>query len=309
MASAVFPVTTTSSLNAVAAVPGASAKQYVITRNFTSGIYTITVSDASNAYVEFVGSSSVVTATTTSGTVTVNLAVDCTSAIVTLLTSASASVKIDQTALTLVSTEISGTLDTITTLGATTYTQTGKLYVLCVGGGGGGASAVSDVAEGGRGASVSGKLVYTTASTTVTVGAGGTGAGANTNANGGTGGTTTFGTLVSATGGAGGRFSFRTNPVTNGVNYWGTIKTGNTSSGGGGANGANGIETYNNTIADTGLGTGGKGGTTSTPGSGVGFRDGAVGGNYGNGGGGSFGTSGAAGGAGGQGVVYVLRGF
>ena len=46
-------VVSTSSVSAVAAVPGASVKQYTMTRNFSAGIYTITVSDSSNAIVDF----------------------------------------------------------------------------------------------------------------------------------------------------------------------------------------------------------------------------------------------------------------
>lgn len=310
MAISVFPTPVTSSLNAVAATPGNFAKQYIVTRNFSAGVYTISVSNSTNAYVEFFNAtSSVLFAATSGGTITVNLASDCTNAVVTLLTSASASVTINQTALSLISTELSGTLDTITTVGTSTYSQTGRLYVLCVGGGGGGGSATASVAQGGRGGSMNGRFVLTTASTSVTVGAGGAGAAANTNAAGAAGGTTSFGAFVSATGGAGGLWDNRTNPEYSAINYWTSIKAGQTNSGGGGANPANGIDLNNNMMADNGLGVGGRGGTTTTAGAGPGFRDGENAGGYGNGGGSSFGTSGAKGGNGSQGVIYVLRGF
>lgn len=307
MAISVFPVavTSSSSVNAVAAAPGDFSKQYMVTRNFSAGVYTISVSNSTDAYIEFFNAtSSVLFATTSGGTVTVNLASDCTNAVVTLLTSASASVTINQTALTLVSSEISGTLDTITT--TSTYSQTGRMYVLCVGGGGGGAQANTDVGEGGRGASMNGRLVYTNTSTSITVGSGGTGAAAGTNGNGGAGGTTSFGSLVSATGGAGGRFTWRTNPSYSATNYWRSIKVGQTNSGGGGANAGNGIDTYNNMMADNGLGVGGRGGTTSSVGSGPGFRDGENASGYGNGGGSGFLSTGK-GGNGSPGVVYILR--
>lgn len=302
MAISVFPAPSTSSVSAVAAVPGASAKQYNITRNFSSGIYVITVSDSTEAIVEFGNSTaSVLQASTTSGTVTVSLASDCTYAIITLKTSSSASVQINQTASTLVSTEISGTLDTITSSG--TYSQTGKLYVLCIGGGGGGAGTGTDVAEGGTFAIPVGKLVYTSSATTVTIGAGGTGGiGANnSSADGGTGGTTSFGAFLSSTGGAGGRWGYFNSTAGLANNYYTTIKSGTTS---GGQTAGNASNASKSAPTAGGIGTGGLAGTS-------GSRNGIAATGYGSGGGGGFGasTGTATGGAGSPGVIYVLRGF
>lgn len=287
-----------SSVNAVAAVPGASVKQYSVTRNFSAGIYTITVSDGTNAYVEFFNATtSVLRAVTSSGTVTVSLASDCIGAIVTLVSSASASVQINQTASTLGTTEISGTLDTITTSG--TYSQTGKLYVLCVGGGGGGAGSTYDVGQGGSGGSIVGRLVVTSSPTTITIGNGGTGGVGH--ASGTAGGTTSFGSLVVATGGAGGAQG--TWYGSSSPNYWTTIKTGYTGAGGSSGNQSNASPGGGGGDAG-GIGNGGAAGT-------AGSRNGIAATGYGGGGGAAFGAASgsATGGAGSPGVVYVLRGF
>ncbi len=110
-----------------------------------------------------------------------------------------------------------------------------KIDIFCVGGGGGGAGGYASLSGNWRGgggggggytATVLNKAVTPGSSLTVTVGAGGSAAAANSMATGGTGGTSSVGSLVSAKGGTGGR------TVSNGGE---TVKGGGSGGSGGGA--------------------------------------------------------------------------
>lgn len=110
-----------------------------------------------------------------------------------------------------------------------------KIDIFCVGGGGGGAGGYASLygnwrggggGGGGYTATVLNKAVTPGSSLTVTVGAGGSAAAANSMATGGTGGTSSVGSLVSAKGGTGGR------TVSNGGE---TVKGGGSGGSGGGA--------------------------------------------------------------------------
>ncbi|MCX8008273.1 MAG: loricrin-like protein [Patescibacteria group bacterium] len=79
----------------------------------------------------------------------------------------------------------------------------GWVEVLCVGGGGGGYTDGGNVKTGGGGGAVVRRIVQVTGPVTVTIGAGGTG-GTNPTS----GGTTSFGSLVSAPGGSAGNNAF-----------------------------------------------------------------------------------------------------
>jgi hypothetical protein len=321
-----------SKVNPVAAGSSVSGKAYTLTwqnvykttDSFSSGIYVITTSPTTyQARVEFVLSdNTVVTATTVSGTVTVSLGQAATEVYLHILESAGTGtiLTINQTAATIGVSNYSGTLDTIST--TSNYNQTGKLYVVAVGGGGngGGSQSNSNAGAGGGGGSgaVNGKLVYTNAATAITIGTAG-------------GGTTNFGNLVSALGGENGRTGgdSQGNGGPGGSPYGGSggkgalngaapqlsnapeasaspyvSIIGNITTGGGGGGGASGKAATNG--AGSGIGTGGNGGSTLAVNGGN-----ATG--YGAGGGGGGARSAAevntTGGSGTAGVVYVLRGF
>ena len=296
MTISVFPIPVTATDNAVAATVPTSGKQYKVARELTSGIYTVTCPSTVNATVSFLVGTSIVEGTTTSGSVSLNLASAATELYFEINTGTDVVVTVTKTAAALSVTEISGTLDTITS--TSTYNQTGKLWVLCVGGGGAGswtnATGNYQGLAGGQGGAVVDKMVFVNTSTSVTIGAGGVPGGANA-------GTTTFGNLVSATGASGGNGEA--------VNNATSVKTGTNGAGGPGATGTN----TKNPGAGSGIGTGGAGAATTTSNT-LNGGNGQPGTGYGAGGGGSvasgnvgFGTAGA--GSGSAGVVYVLRGF
>jgi len=175
----------------------------------------------------------------------------------------------------------------------------GTIVVELVGGGGGGAGGIANnyigAAGGGGGYSKELLAAASLSSETVTIGAGGAGSGQATAS---TGGTTSFGSLLSATGGAGGDYNYATS---------------GTGEGGSGGTGSGG------TINSTGQGGGGKvdastyhggmaGGSSHMGGGGRGIAynesaNGEVGGNYG--GGGGSGIQSYIGGAGAPGIVVV----
>jgi len=296
MAISVLPIVTSVSENAIAATVPTSAKQYKVAREITSGIYTITCPSTVNATVSFLTGTTIVEAVTVSGTVRVHLASAATELYFEINTGTNVVVTVTKTAAALTVTEISGTLDTVTT--TSTYNQTGKLWVLCVGGGGAGSFSNATTnyqgLPGGQGGAVVDKMVFVNTSTSITIGAGGVPGGANA-------GTTTFGNLVSATGQSGGGGEAINNAT--------SVKTGTNGAGGSGATGTN----TKNPGAGSGIGTGGAGAATTTSNSLTG-GNGETGTGYGAGGGGSvasgnvgFGAAGA--GSGTAGVVYVLRGF
>jgi hypothetical protein len=312
MASNVFPVAVASSSSGSAGSATTlttAYTQYNMVRSLTAGIYTVTVSPPQAIVnIAYYDSSSVITrAVTSSGTVTVNLASDATGALLYSDTNSSV-LLMTKTGYNIVSSSISGTLDTITS--TSTYNQTGRLYVLAVGGGagGGGANIVSGPAgwSSGRGGSGGAATTYVgvfNAPTSITIGAAGNGNAYQGSGTGNSGGTTSFGNVLSAAGGVGGGNTGGNgqyyDPYNSGfasssagsvvINPALSVKTGSNGGGGGGSEGGGG-----SSGAGSGIGTGGNGGPGAASG-------------YGAGGGG--GARGAGGGVGTAGVVYVLRGF
>jgi hypothetical protein len=250
--------------------------------NAPAGTYTITCASGTVTKVDFyLGTTFVVTASTSSGTVTVNLATPADRVRLFTNTGTNILITITQTGNALVG-NISGVLDTITTVGTSTYTGTstsGFGYAILVGGGGGGQAYFGNPAPGGGGGGASAKEVELTGSMAVTIGAGGA-RGLFPSGNGTSGGTSTFGGMT-CTGGGGGN---------------------NNSNGGGGGSGSGGTVNTN--------GTSGAQGYITNPGSatyptGYPFVVTGLSG-YGNGGAGG-GSGGANGNNGTQGVLYVLR--
>ncbi len=327
MSISVFPVPVASTLNASAITAAAANTMYEGRATFDAAVYQITcASGVITNFQFFSGVTSVISGVTASGTVSINLASAADRIRLYTNTGTNTVVTINKTAAALTN-AFSGTLDTITTLGTSTYTGTstsGYAYAVLVGGGGGGGgNQLNDnPGSGGGSGAIAAKYLALTGSMSVTIGAGGAGGAGNqtTNATSGvSGGTSTFGGMT-ATGGTGG----------NGGNYGGA---GGTASGGdiniggaGGSYGAGGATAsvypfIFNAAATTGAGGGGRGrqqsGTTAGGGSGIGTGGlgGRPGGNatgYGAGGGGGSGAYSDvayAGGNGTQGVLYVLRFF
>jgi len=179
----------------------ATTSYYQSIQPFDPGIYSITCSSGIVAVVDFYNSSGeiVTTGTTASGTVSVNLAQAISKIGYYVSSGSNVLVSITLTGQS-ISSNASGTLDTITT--TSTYNTTGQLYVVCVGGAGGGSgSAVyRNGASGGTGG-FAGSNFFTNTSTPITIGTGGNGGAAATAGN--AGGVTNFGNLLSANGGGG----------------------------------------------------------------------------------------------------------
>lgn len=323
------PVSTASTPSAFSVTVAAANNPQKVVKNVDSGVYTITVSPTSStAIVSFVsGTSFIGTTTTSSGSIVYNLATPATTVYI-QSNNANDVVTINLTASAPVNTALSGTLDTITTSG--TYTQTGLLWVLAIGGGGGGSGfGTINANQMGCGGGAGGLAMFygnVTGSTTVTIGSAGTG-GALNNA-GTSGGTTSFGSYAVATGGGGaglnsiypgiggtgttgtatagggnGGNQTGSNPGIVVPNIWTGIKNGTHGGGGGGGNGNTGGPGQG--AGDGGIGRGGNGGANGSVG--------AAATGYGSGGGGggqdNVGGNRTAGGNGSPGVVYVLRGF
>ena len=288
---------TTNALAPASSVTAAAANTpYNSTVSLESGIYTITCASSTIAEVAFYsGNTFLTSAKTVSGTVSVNISSAATNVSYFINTGTNIVISMQKTGSLFSNTAPSGTLDTLTTSG--TYTQTGKAWVVCVGGGGSGAGNSSGWSGGGGGSGgVASGVTNLTGSLSYTVGAGGAG---GVSGQGTAGGTTTFGS-VSATGGQpGGIGSYNTGGLggspgggqgagyTNQTNYasaapdYSFVKTGTTGGGRGSGYGPYG----------SGIGTGGA---DSLPGTG-----------YGSGGGGNTATANCT--AGGPGVIYVLR--
>lgn len=322
MGISVLPITGTSTVNGVAyTVPLAGGRRYKTTNSFTSGIYEITTSpNTTQATVSFdTGSGAFPSTTTVGGVISYNLASDATAAYVTITTGTDIVVTINKVANALAGASISGTLDTITTSG--TYNQTGRMFVLAIGGGGGGGCASTDYAgQGGSATNSRGTYFgYVNSATTVTIGAEGAGGIVGNTASGADGGTTNFGNLASSTGGTGGLGGFG-NASSGGPGGGGAggqagnsggvgnaiststpdINNGTYGGGGGGGNG----NLNGGAGGGSGIGTGGTGGPGSgnrTGGTATGYASGGGGGGYG-----SANLRGN-GGAGSPGVIYVLR--
>ena len=302
MADYIYPaaVVSSSSVNTTYWTIPTQKRQYKATVSYAPGVYQITTYPTSTvAYVDFYSSSDalILSAITSSGTVSVNLGSTPSYMIIYTNGSDGCLVGITVTGTNgTYSSNLSGTLDTITTSG--TYNQTGTMYVMVVGGGAGGGGAGSNTYgyPGGGSGGVTAKLLTVNTSTTVTIGARGN---ANGNGNGNAGGATSFGNYLTANGGSGdggagspgggsGSQGYSGGPgPSEALNLWQSVKSGNTGGGAadGGGNHSPGL--------GSGIGTGG----------GVG---GAASG-YGAGGGG--GGYGGVGGVGTPGVVYVLRGI
>lgn len=325
MGISVFPAPVTSSINSDSITAISAYTQYELKKTFEPAIYTITCVNTTIATIDFYSDSTTFISrhVTVSGTVTLNLGSTADRIRVTTNTGSNVVVTITKTANAIVNT-FTGTLDTITTLGSSTYTGTsssGYAYAVLVGGGGGGGGANgNNSGNAGAGGGVCGKIVQLTGSMPVTIGAGGLGV-LNTNttnpggastfagmtAGGGSGarlsadgirsagGTATGGTF-NMTGGAGGTGTLvgTSNGLANEPAYTFIINGGTTGGGGAHDNGASVVG------GGVGIGTGGAGAATAT-------TNGSNGTGYGAGGGGGGRTSPTTGGNGTQGVLYVLK--
>lgn len=317
MAVSVFPAATISTVNGQAYKVPAKGVKHKLTGTFKAGVYTISCATSTIATVTFQEGSTFTNAVTSSGTVTFNLASDADAVYVSINTGTDIVVSITKTAESVPGAAISGTLDTITATG--TYSTTGNLYVVCIGGGAGGGEGQANnnyPAGGGGSGGIDSGFVTTTSSTSVTVGAVGAG---NVEPQ-STGGTTSFGAFFSATGGQSGR---------NGA-Y--TVNEGGAGGAGGSPNGSNGTEgngnggntaaSINSTItigSVTANVSGGTGGAKSSGNSGTPGGNGGKGATataaaiaatgYGGGGGGGSSPDNRTGSAGTAGVIYVLRNF
>lgn len=320
MAQSIYPIPNTTVVAAAAkafTVPTAKTS-YKCVVALDSGVYKVeTTPNTSEAMVDFITASTATRLTTSSGVTVGSIADPIVELYIETLSGTNIVVTITKTSEALVGTTLSGTLDTLTTSG--TYNQTGKLYVVTVGGGGGGCGthggAGNQAGGGGASGGINYGIVYRNSATTYTIGTGGN----NTrDTEGNSGGTTTF-SNVSANGGAGGRSNYDWAEA--GTPYGGRgargsesgqggeastavaqyVKTGTT--GGGGA----GYSPYAGgpgAGAGSGIGTGGNGGTNN-----VASGAGNSGTGYGSGGGGSAAGSYIKTGDGAPGVIYVLRGF
>lgn len=317
-----------SSLNADAITAVASDTFYEGRKTFDAAIYQITCASGTVANFEFRNGATLVTSgATSSGIATINLASTADRIRLWTNTGSNIVVTITKTAGALTN-QFSGTLDTITTLGSSTYTGTstsGYGYAVLVGGGGGGGGVnpnSGNGATGGGGGSgaVAAKIVTLTGSMAVTIGAGGAGGAAGAN-NGTAGGSSTFDGMT-AGGGLGGQGLVGNNsqPQAAATATGGTINTSG-AVGGADTNGGSGVATtktysfvvngttgsgsmgFYQTSAGSGIGSGGAGGLSPT-------NNGGNATGYGAGGGGAISaTTGVtrAGGNGTQGVLYVLK--
>lgn len=322
MASTVFPAPSAGvSLNPTYSVTAAAANTlYSSQTNFSTGVYVITCASGTISKVTFFnGNAPVVTATTSSGTTTINLSTAATRIDYFTNTGTDVIITITNTASVPIFGGVSGTLDTITATTSTYAPAAGRAWCVVVGGGGAGGSSTGGYGTkgGGSGGINGGAVELTGSNMTVTVGAGGIAqksASTAAGVQGGNGGTTTFGT-ISATGGQGGGGCYTGNDQGNYGGAGGTpgggeggysyqqpsaslaspllfVKTGTT----GGGSGANFSGGGAGTAAGSGIGTGGQAYDSANPGNPSGY-----------GGGGAGSQSGGTGSNGGPGVVYVLR--
>lgn len=339
MAVTIFPVPVASSLNASALTATSANTMYAASLSLEPAIYTITCTSSTVATVEFYSGVNTLVATgvTVSGSVSVNLGSAVDRVRLWTDTGSNISVTITKTASALTN-NFSGTLDTITTVGSSTYTGTstsGYGYAVLVGAGGGGGGTWNNNGAGGSGAggggcgAITGKLVQLTGSLPVTIGAAGTGGtGGSSSTDGADGGNSTFGGMT-AGGGKGGKRA--PSGYTIGVGGAGGTASGGTynvdgqsGGNGGNANGSSGNATtkvysfvVNGTTGSGGGGAGNNGNRGGGAGSGIGTgSDGgysnsstpAAATGYGAGGGGAGASNGGTtGGNGAPGVLYVLR--
>jgi hypothetical protein len=322
MAISVFPAPVTSSINASSITAVSANTLYGASITLDAAIYTITCASGTTTNIDFYsGAATLITsATTSSGTVTVNLASNADRVRLWTNTGSNIVVTIAKTASALTN-NISGTLDTITTTSTYTGTSTsGYAYAVLVGGGGGGAGGSNSTAAGGGGGGSGGvgaSFVTLTGSMSVVIGDAGTagaiatnggaggastfagmtcnggGGGVSSTRAGGAGGTVT-GATVSSTGGAGGAGGVSDQGQNAGTTtlIYPFVVNGTTGGGGGGSGGPN----TQGAGGGSGIGTGGGAASSTSSGFGAGGK-GGVGGN----------TTGVAGTAGRPGVLYILR--
>jgi len=280
------------------------------------GIYTITCISTTNTTVTFWnGSTEILSATTSSGTVNVNLPNGATSFYYSINTGTSISIDIQRVANPV--SYAAAVVDILT--GTGTYTHTGKAYVIAVGGGEGGQSSEfsgggfsGTAGRGGKSGGIAQDLLTLSGTVNYVVGAGGNANGPGGGGNPNAGGNSTFSNVAtSANVGNGNGGAGQPNTGNGGDGTAGTtsaypfVVTGTTGGGGGGTrtngNGGNG--------GGSGIGTGGAGGR-SISNSPISQSDGASGTGYGSGGGGSGANASgghASGGNGRPGVIYVLK--
>jgi len=299
-------------------VAEAASNVYVASLALASGTYTITCASSTVAVVDFYsGTTYIGRATTTSGSISYNLATPCTTIRYYINTGSNIVIAI-QLSGQAISYAANGILDTLTT--SQTYNQTGPLYFTVVGGGGSGGSTDGSTyrASGGGGSGgVYNGVVYANTSTVVVVGIAGVG--------GNSGGASSFGNFTANGGGAGGSGG--------GSQSGGSAGTPGGAIGGSSAvlNGSGNAGATSTALAafgaaanyvtggggGAGSGVGGGGGGGANPGLGLGGSgaggsgNGGVGIGYGAGGGGSSteGTYvGRNGSSGSPGVVFVIRG-
>ncbi len=213
MASSIFPVPVTSSLNAYSITAASPNVLYEGTINLETAIYTLTCVNTTIAKFIFLSDNTTVitTSETISGTVTINLGTAATKVRIWTDTGSDVVVTLNKIASALTN-SFSGTLDTVTT--TSTYTGTsasGYGYAVLVGGGGGGGGQIWNTGNGGTGATggVCSKVVALTGSMSAVIGAAGTGG--TYQVDGGDGGTSTFAGMSAGGGGGGVRGTNSTN--------------------------------------------------------------------------------------------------
>jgi len=317
MASTVFPAPSSAAAStAFATTCEVATTIYENESNFSTGVYTVSVSPAASgeARLTFASDTAIITTITTASSVaTFTLSTAATKVFINTSNGASANlvVTVTRAADSLTPDDIgNGTLDTINTTG--TYNQTGVLGVLVLGGGAAGAACATNNSAttggaGGRAGFISGGMVITNSATTVTVGAAGIAdRGANTAPT-----NSSFGNLITTNavdnafpngnGGAGGNYGSATGG--NASAAFQSFNGNSTTGGGGGANVGN--NAARPAGGGSGIGTGGQAAASnaSQGGAGTGKASGGAGGK------GGYNQSGQTGGDGTAGVVYVLRGF
>ncbi len=311
------------SLNPTYSVTAASANTlYGSTTSFSVGVYVITcVSGTISKVTFFNGNSPIVTATTSSGTTTINLATAATRIDYYTNTGTSVIITITNTASIPVFAGLSGTLDTITSTTNTYAPAADRAHCVLVGGGGGGGSSTGGygVGGGGSGGITGGPVELTGSNMTVTIGSAGVGqktASTEAGVKGTNGGSTSFAGLTAGGGGGGGGCY-----TGNQQGYGGSA--GSPGGGdGGGQYGSGGVASTASPLQFVKVGTTGGGGGASFSGGGAGSGAGSGIGTGGQafdsanpanasgfGGGGAGSQSGGTGSSGSPGVVYILRGL
>jgi hypothetical protein len=283
------------------------------------GIYTISCTSTTNTTVAFWnGSTEILSATTVSGTISVNLPNGATSFYYNINTGTSISIDIQRVANAVA--YAAAVVDILTS--SASYTHTGKAYVVAVGGGEGGQSGPFPAGNtgfsgysgrGGKSGGIATGLLTLSGTVNYTVGAAGNSNGAGSSEPNAGGNSTFSNVATSANVGQGNGGAAADNSGNGGNGNAGTtsaytfVVTGTTGGGGGGTrsggtNGGNG--------AGSGIGTGGNGGRPISD-SPVSQNNGNNASGYGGGGGGAGANAGgggnASGGNGGPGVIYVLK--